>query len=83
MASALNMLHGKMSGFLQFSFFGFTFAIKLRNFDFESHLNILTLEIDVVSDLNMSNGKISDFISFPLFGFFLVIKLINFNFESH
>ena len=37
MTSDLNMSHGKMFDFISFQLFGFTLAIKLRNFDFESH----------------------------------------------
>ena len=37
MMSDLNMSHGKMCDFVSFSLFGFSLAIKLRNFDFESH----------------------------------------------
>ena len=39
--SDLNMSLGKMSDFVSFPLFGFTLVIKLRNFDFESHWNIL------------------------------------------
>ena len=35
------MSHGKMSDLVSFPLFGFTLVIKLRNFDFESHLNTL------------------------------------------
>ena len=41
MVSDLNMANEKMSDFVSFPLFGFTFVIKLRNFDFESHWNIL------------------------------------------
>ena len=34
------MSHGKMSDFVSFPLFGFTLVIKLRNFDFKSHLNV-------------------------------------------
>ena len=37
--SDFNMSHRKMSDFVSFPFFGFTLVIKLRSFDFESHLN--------------------------------------------
>ena len=37
------MPHGKMSDFVSISLFGFTLVIKLRNFDFESHWNILII----------------------------------------
>ena len=35
------MPHGKMSDFVSIPLFGFTLVIKLRNFDFKSHGNIL------------------------------------------
>ena len=35
------MFPGKMSDFVWILLFGFTLVIKLRNFNFESHLNIL------------------------------------------
>ena len=38
--SDLNMSLGKMSDFVSFSLFGFTLVKKLRNFDFERHVNI-------------------------------------------
>ena len=41
MVSDLNMSHQKMSDFVSFQLFGFTLVIKLRNFNFESHLNAL------------------------------------------
>ena len=41
MASDLNMSHVKMSDFVSLLLFGYTLAIKLRNFDFESHWNAL------------------------------------------
>ena len=41
MTSHLNMSHGKMSDFVSFLLFGYTLAIKLINFDFESHWNTL------------------------------------------
>ena len=77
-----------MPYFVSFSLFGFTSVMKLRNFDFENHWNILIFfnKKDMTSDLNslnMSHGKTSDFVSFPLFGFTLVMKLRNFDFESH
>ena len=42
MASDLNISHGKMADFLSFPLLGFTLVIKLRNFNFENHLNALT-----------------------------------------
>ena len=35
------MSHGEMSDFVSFPLFEFTLVIKLKNFDFESHWNIL------------------------------------------
>ena len=35
------MSHGKMSDFVSLELFRFTLVIKLRNFDFEGHLNDL------------------------------------------
>ena len=79
------MSNGKMSDFVSFPLFGFTLPIRLRNCDFESHWNTLTLldKKDKVSDLNVSHGKMCDFVLFPLSGLTLVIKLRNFNGESH
>ena len=37
MVSDLKMFHEEMSDFVLFPLFGFALAIKLRNFDFESH----------------------------------------------
>ena len=37
MTSDLNMSHAKMSDFVSFLLFDYTSAIKLRNFDIESH----------------------------------------------
>ena len=37
------MSHGKMSDFVSIPLFGFTLAIKLRNFYFESHWNVLII----------------------------------------
>ena len=41
MVSDSNMSWEKTAGFVSFLFFGFTLVIKLRNSDFESHLNNL------------------------------------------
>ena len=41
MMSNLIMSRGKIPDFLLFLLFGFTLVIKLRNFNFESHLNTL------------------------------------------
>ena len=35
------MSHENVSDFVSFPLFGFTLVIKLRNFDFESHLDTL------------------------------------------
>ena len=37
MVSELTMSHEKMSDLVSFPVFGFTFVLKLRNFDFEGH----------------------------------------------
>ena len=58
-----------MSYFVSFSLLGFTFVIKLRSFDFESHYNSLIFsdkKIYIASDLNISRRKMSAFVSFPL-----------------
>ena len=81
----LNMSHGKMSDFVSIPLFGLILVIKLRNFNFESHWNILVFldKKKMVSDLNMSYGKMPDLVLFPCFSFTLVIKLRNFDFKSH
>ena len=60
------MSHGKMSAFASFPLFGFTLIIKLRNFNFDSHLDTLMLfdKKDMRSHLYVSHGKMSDFVSF-------------------
>ena len=70
------MSRGEISDFLSFPLFGFTLVIKLRNFNFESHLNTLIFfdKKCMTSNLIMFHGKISDFASFPFFWFNLVIK---------
>ena len=83
MTSELNMSHGKMSNLVSFPLFVLTLVIKLRSFDFKSHLNSLIILIKEISDLNMSYEKMSGFLSSPLFGFTLVIKLRNFYFEGY
>ena len=54
----------KMPDFVSFLLPGFTLVIKLRNFDFGSHWNVLILfdKKDMASDLNMTHGKMSDFV---------------------
>ena len=55
MASGLNMSREKLSDFVLFPLFGFTLVIKLRNFDFKSHLNTLIFFYKkMMSDLNRS-----------------------------
>ena len=65
--------------------FVLTFAMKLKDVNYESHGNILVFcdQWNMLPDLNMSYEKISDFISFLLLGFHSVIKLKNFDFQSH
>ena len=76
MMSDLNMSHGKVSDLVLFSLFWFTLAIKLRNFDSESHWNTFDKKICPMK-------VISDFVSFPLFGFTLTKNLRNSDFGSH
>ena len=75
----------KMSDFVSFLLVGFSLVLKFRNFNFETHWNILIFfdKKDIMSDLNMYDGKIADFVSFSLFGLILVIKLKNFDFQSY
>ena len=40
MVSDLNMPQGKMSDFVSFPLLRLTLVMKMRNFDFENHLNI-------------------------------------------
>ena len=84
MADLRDMSHAKMSGFVSYRLFGFTLVIKLGNFYFEIHWNILMFLIkrDMTSDFNMSHAKTSDFASFTLFKFTLVMKLRYFDFEN-
>ena len=75
-----------MSYFVSFSLLGFTFVIKLRSFDFESHYNSLIFsdkKIYIASDLDISRRKMSAFVSFPLLMLTLVIKLRIFDSECH
>ena len=85
MMSDLNLSHGKIPDFVSYSLLGFTLAIKLRNFDFESLWNTLIFYFDQ-SKCNVRfkyvQWNMSDVVSFPLFGFTLVIKLRTFDFES-
>ena len=85
MVSDLNMLYGKMAGFVFFSIVWLTLVKKLRNPDFESHWNTLIYfdKKNILSNLNMTHGKISDFVSFLFLGFTLVVKLRNFEFKGH
>ena len=83
--SELNISHRKMSDFISFSLFGFTLVVKLRNFNFKSHWDILIFltKKNMASDFNMSHEKMFHFVAFSFLGFTLVIKLRNFDFESH
>ena len=85
MMSDLNKSQRKIPDFVSFLLFGFSLAVKLKNFDFGSHWNTLRFfeKKDMMLDLNMSHGKMSDFVLVPLFGFTLVIKQRSSNFESH
>ena len=56
-----------MSDYVLFPLFGFTLAIKLQNFDFESHSNTLIFfykkkKEKMMSDLNMSCEAVSDLV---------------------
>ena len=59
--SDLNMCHEKMSDFVAFPLFGYTVAIKLRNFDCEfiKMLSYFLIKKYVMPDLNMLHGKMS------------------------
>ena len=82
--SDLNMSHGKMSGFVSFPFFGFTLFIKLRNFDFGSHWNILIFsDQEMMSDLNMLSQKMSELVQVLLFAFNVGNEFINKNFRLY
>ena len=86
--SDLNMSHEKMPDFVSFPLFGLTLVIKLRNFDCESHWNILIFfrlkkiwrQIWICS---INKFPIFDFVSLLLFMLNLVIKLRKFDLESH
>ena len=56
MMSDLNMCHEKMLDFVSFLLFGFALTIKLRNFDFESHWDILWLKNDARFDYVLSKS---------------------------
>ena len=82
----------RMSGFISFPLFRFTLAIKLRNFELESHLNTLIFfdkkRYDVrFKFLQKKNIKFFFFDNFFFFFFFWIhfshIKLKDFDFESH
>ena len=85
MISNLNMSHEKMSGFVWFPLSRITLVIKLRNFHFESHWNILIFSDEERYGLKFEcvSWKNVWYVSFPLFGFTLVIKLGNFDFKGH
>ena len=53
----------KMSDFVSFPLSVFTLAIKLRNFNFESHWNTLIFfDKKMMPDLNMSCQTVSDLV---------------------
>ena len=54
MVSDLDMSLKKMSDFVSLPLFGFTLVIKLRNFDFDGHLNALIFFYKMMSVLIMS-----------------------------
>ena len=48
----LNLSHGKMSDFVSVPLLGLTLVIKLRNFSFETHLNIeVTFEYVILNSV--------------------------------
>ena len=81
----------RMSGFISFPLFGFTLAIKLRNFEFESHLNTLIffdkkrydVRFKYVPKRNMRFCLFANFFFFFFWIHFSHIKLKDFDFESH
>ena len=63
MMSGFNMPHKKMSSFVSFPLLGLTLVVKLRNLDFESYWNNLTIfNKIIISDLNMSCQTVSDLV---------------------
>ena len=63
MMSDLNISHEKRSDFVSFPLFVFTFVIKLKNIDFESHWNtLITSDKKLISDGNMSCHAVSDLV---------------------
>ena len=63
MMSDLNMSHGKMSDFISVSLFGFTLVMKLRNINFQRHLNTLIFFFfhkKMMSNLDMSYQTVSE-----------------------
>ena len=84
--SDLNMSHGTIPDFVSFPLFRFALAIKLRNFEFESHCNTLKrfYKKRICCQIWIClMEKCPDFVSFPLLGFILVIKLSSIDFECH
>ena len=84
--SYLNMYHGRMPDFVSFPLFGFTFVIKLSNFNIESHwktlIFFLSKRYGIRFEYVLWKYVWLCFISL-LFGFALVIKLWILGFESH
>ena len=77
MMSNLIMSRGKISDFLPFLLFGFTLVIKLRNFNFESHLNTL-----IFLDKKMYDVKF-DYVSRKNIWFwFISIFLVHFSHKT-
>ena len=57
--------------------FVFTFAMKLKDINYQSHWNIFVVFCDqwkIMSNLNISHEKMSDSVSFLLLAFTVVIK---------
>ena len=60
--------------FVSFALFGLTLAIKLRNFDFESHLFIKNKKM--ISDLIMSYQTMSDLVYDIINRLYQVVRLL-------
>ena len=62
MVSDLDVSLKKMSDFVSLPLFGFTLVIKLRNFDFDGHLNALIFFDKTMSVLIMSCQTVPDLV---------------------
>ena len=81
--SYLNISHENMSDFVSFSLFGFTFFLKVRNLDFDTHWNTLFFDKKTMSDLNMSCQAMSDLDYASFFVLNFDNKLRNTNFKLY